>query len=175
MKYRYRTPRPARPNEIDGVDYHFVTNIEFEALIAADVFLEHAKVFGHNHYYGTSRDSVLARLQAGVDVILEIDWQGARQVRSWQPECCSIFILPPSLASLRQRLQARAQDSEQVIDQRMKTAVEEITHYDEFDYLIVNDDFETALTALRSIFIANRLRLAPQRQRQRRLLQALLS
>ena len=171
------TTRPPRPGERDGVDYHFVSAPEFSRLREADAFLECAQVFGHDHYYGTSRRSVGARLEAGFDLILEIDWQGARQVRQAMAEgaCCSVFILPPSLAALEQRLRGRGQDSDEVIARRMAAAVQEMSHYGEFDFLIVNDDFDHALQALRSVFIANRQRLPAVRRRQGELLNALLS
>ncbi|HXH03342.1 MAG TPA: guanylate kinase [Candidatus Competibacteraceae bacterium] len=167
------TTRAPRPNEQDGVHYHFVDLPTFERLIAEGVFLEYARVF--DHYYGTSCHTVEARLAQGVDVILEIDWQGARQVRQRMPGCQSIFILPPSLEILRERLVKRGEDSPAVIERRMRDAVSELSHYAEFDYLVVNDDFEHALAALRAIFIANRQRRAVQILRQRRLLAALLA
>ncbi|MDQ2696589.1 MAG: guanylate kinase [Pseudomonadota bacterium] len=167
------TTRPPRPGEQDGVHYHFVDAAAFESLVRQGVFLEHARVY--DRYYGTSRQTVLERLAAGVDVILEIDWQGARQVRAQLPACRSIFILPPSREILRQRLHGRGQDSAAVIDRRMAQAVDEIAHYREFDYLVVNDDFAAALDALRAIFIANRHLQPAQALRQRRLIQALLS
>ena len=169
------TTRAPRPGERDGVDYYFVTEADFRSLIEQDLFLEYAQVFGHDYYYGTNREVVLQRLRVGIDVILEIDWQGARQVRSLMPESCAIFILPPSLSTLRQRLLGRAQDSSVVIEQRMAAAVREMSHYDEFDYLIINDEFANALTALQAIFVANRQRKAVQKVRQAELLRALLS
>lgn len=166
------TTRPPRPGERDGVNYHFVDEAAFEALVREDAFLEHARVY--DQHYGTRRETVLERLCAGVDVILEIDWQGARQVRSRMPDCRTIFILPPSRQTLRQRLRHRG-DPERVIERRMAAAVAEMSHYAEFDYLIVNDDFDAALDALRSIFIANRQRCAEQLRRQPELFRALLS
>lgn len=167
------TTRPPRPGEQPGVHYHFVDEDTFRSMIREGVFLEHARVF--NNFYGTSRHAVMERLKAGVDVILEIDWQGAQQVRAVIPESRSIFILPPSRDALRQRLKNRAQDADAVIEQRMQTAVSEMTHYREFDYLVVNNDFSAALEALRAIFIANRQRCDIQVLRRRELLQALLS
>lgn len=168
------TTRAARPGEQEGQDYYFVSVDEFKALIEADIFLEHAKVF--DHFYGTSRAAVLSRLQAGIDIILEIDWQGARQVRERMrmPDCQSIYILPPSLDVLRNRLQARGQDSAAVIERRMGDAVDEMRHYDEFDYLIINDDFNRSLEAMRAIFLANRHRCHNQIAREQVLLQNLL-
>ncbi len=167
------TTRPSRPGERDGVDYYFVDAATFQALVQTGVFLEYAQVF--DYCYGTSRHAVAERLRSGLDVILEIDWQGARQVRARAPEACSIFILPPSRETLRQRLEQRGQDDEAVIERRMRDAVAEISHYDEFDYLVVNDDFERALAALQAIFIARRQRRDCQLRRQHELIQALLS
>ncbi len=167
------TTRPPRPGEQDGVHYHFVPLATFEAMIAAGAFLEHAQVFG-NHY-GTSRAGVLSILQAGRDVILEIDWQGARQVREQMPCCPSIFILPPSRNALRQRLAGRGQDSPEVIAGRMEAALDELSHYAEFDYLVINDEFSMALTELRAILIAPRLLRGAQLERHPELIRALLS
>lgn len=167
------TTRPRRPGEQEGVDYRFVDPDTFQSMVKEGVFLEYAQVF--NHFYGTSRHVVTERLKSGIDVVLEIDWQGARQVRALIPESLAIFILPPSKETLRQRLKSRAQDDNAVIEQRMQAAVSEISHYNEFDYLIVNDDFNVALEALRAIFIANRQRRDKQVLRQGELLQALLT
>ncbi len=167
------TTRPRRPGEQDGVHYHFVDDAGFQDLVDRGVFLEYADVFGNR--YGTSRDAVLERLELGADVVLEIDWQGARQVRSRIPGCRSVFLLPPSLEALRNRLKARGQDDPVVIERRMKAAVAEISHYQEFDDLIVNDDFDAALDALRSIFVANRQRREIQILRQRELIRGLLA
>ena len=167
------TTRSPRPGEQTGVDYHFVDDKTFHSLVKQDLFLEHARVF--DHYYGTGRLTVLERLQAGVDVILEIDWQGARQVRSLMPGTRSIFILPASLNSLRQRLINRGQDSDAVIDRRMRDAVREMSHYNEFEYLIINDKFQEALECLRTIFIANRQLREAQMLRHKELLESLLS
>jgi len=166
------TTRAPRPGERDGVNYHFVDTAAFEALINAGVFLEYARVF--DHYYGTSRDSVLAQLATGVDVILEIDWQGARQVRELA-DCQSVFILPASREVLRQRLIHRGQDTPQVIERRMQDAVREMSHYHEFDYVVINDDFQNALESLRAVLIANRQRQPRQSIRHRQLLATLLS
>lgn len=167
------TTRPPRPGEEDGAHYHFVTDPTFEAMRAEGAFLEHARVFGNR--YGTSRAAVEARLAAGLDVILEIDWQGARQVRALAPASATVFILPPSRETLRQRLAGRGQDSPETIERRMAAALDELSHYAEFDYLVVNDQFSAALEALRSIVIANRQRREAQLTRQRELLTALLS
>ena len=157
------TTRVPRPGEQDGVDYHFTDKAEFERLVEAGEFLEYAQVF--DNYYGTRRATVEAELQAGHDVILEIDWQGARQVASAAPEAVKVFILPPSATALRERLTARGQDSEDVIERRMRDAISEMSHYDEYHYLIFNDEFETAVDDLRTVFVSRRLRLEPQRRR----------
>ncbi len=167
------TTRPPRPGEQDGDHYHFTSPTVFEAMIAEGAFLEYAEVFGN--YYGTSRVETEAKLAAGLDLILEIDWQGARQVRRLLPDSLSIFILPPSREALRHRLSNRAQDHPEVIDRRMASSLDELSHYAEFDYLVINDDFTVALDALRAILIGNRQRRAIQQERQCKLLQALLS
>ncbi|MDS4020417.1 MAG: guanylate kinase [Candidatus Competibacter sp.] len=167
------TTRPPRPGERDGEHYHFIPLAVFEAMVAEGAFLEHAQVFGNR--YGTSRAAVLSQLQVGLDVILEIDWQGGRQVRALMPDSSSIFILPPSREALRQRLAGRGQDSLEVIERRMAASLNELSHYAEFDYLVINDDFATALETLRAIVIANRQRRVTQLERQRELLRALLS
>ncbi|MFV3316181.1 MULTISPECIES: guanylate kinase [Pseudomonas] len=166
------TTRAMRPGETHGVNYHFVVHEEFKALIAQGDFLEHAEVFGN--FYGTSRSALQETLDQGFDLILEIDWQGAQQVRKLMPEALSIFILPPSQEALRQRLDGRGQDSEEIIAGRMKEAVSEMVHYNEFDYVIVNDDFEDALEDLKSVFRSNRLLLKKQQQRHGELLKQLV-
>ena len=143
------TTRAARPGEVDGVHYHFVGEREFETLIAAGAFLEHAWVF--DRYYGTSREAVRSKLARGCDVVLDIDWQGARQVREAFGDTVSVFILPPSMDTLRSRLVGRGQDAAETIGSRMRAARSEIAHYDEFDHVVVNDDFERTLAALRTI------------------------
>jgi guanylate kinase len=160
------TTRKPRSQERDGEHYHFVTPDEFNRLVAAGEFLENAQVF--DNYYGTSRAGVEALRNAGHDVILEIDWQGAQQVRKAQPDCRSIFILPPSRAELESRLRNRKTDSEQVIARRLQDAVTDMSHYAEFDYVVVNDDFERAAAELLAIlrgggtgFAAGRPALAP--------------
>lgn len=154
------TTRPMRPGEQDGVNYHFVSSTEFQELIRKNTFLEHAKVF--NHEYGTSRAWVEQQLKQGRDVILEIDWQGAQQIRKNFKQCVSIFILPPSRDALRDRLLNRAQDNSQVIELRMAQAINEMSHYHEFDYLIINDVFENALFDLKAIIRSRRLLLPMQ-------------
>lgn len=167
------TTRPMRPREQQGVDYHFVDQARFDALRDSGVFLEHAEVFGH--CYGTSRAWVMERLQQGIDVILEIDWQGKRQIAQSFPEAVSIFVLPPSRAVLEQRLRARGQDGDEVIARRMQAATNEISHWNEFDYLVLNDDFQTAVVDMQALFRARRLRRELQGARLQRLLAELLA
>ena len=143
------TTRSARPGEKDGVHYHFIDEPAFVDLIGKNALLEHAEVFGHR--YGTGREAVEQLLREGFDVLLDIDWQGARQIRKSFPSCCTIFILPPSMDTLRSRLGRRGQDSEDIIEARMREARAEISHSSEFDYLIINDDFDKALADLQSI------------------------
>jgi guanylate kinase len=154
------------------VDYHFVSKAEFETMVAAGQFLEHAQVF--DNFYGTSRVAVAEQLEAGRDVILEIDWQGARQVRHAAPQAVGVFILPPTRETLRERLTARGQDSEQVIERRMRDAISEMSHYGEYHFLIFNDDFEQAVAELQALFVARRLRREAQEQRNAAGLRALL-
>ena len=167
------TTRPMRPGEEQGQHYHFVNRDEFQSMVAKGDFLEHAQVF--DNYYGTSRSYVERELDKGHDVILEIDWQGAAQVRAAMPDSQSIFILPPSLDSLQERLEKRAQDDDDVIARRMRDAVSEMSHYDEYDYLIINDDFYKALDDLCSVFIAQRMRTPMQVRMQADLLSGLLT
>jgi len=143
------TTRAPRPGEVEGLHYHFVDDLTFTRMIAENAFLEHAQVFDNR--YGTGRDAVRLKLAAGYDVILDIDWQGARQIRGNFPDCCTIFILPPSLEVLRNRLANRGQDSMEVIERRMKDARAEISHWSEFDFVIINDDFDETLADLQSI------------------------
>lgn len=143
------TTRRARPGEVDGQHYHFVSAAEFEALRDDGQFVEHARVF--DHWYGTSYRAIVTQLEPGRDVLLDIDWQGARQVSDRFPDCCSIFVIPPSLEILRERLTRRAQDSADVIERRMRDARAEISHWDEFDHVVINDDFDTALEQLLDI------------------------
>jgi guanylate kinase len=167
------TTRKMRPGEVDGVDYFFLDNDEFIKMVGAGDFIEHAQVF--NHFYGTSAAQIMERLQLGIDVVLDIDWQGAKQIKSAFPDAVSIFVIPPSLSELKQRLMNRQQDNEAIISKRMHCAQDELTHYCEFDYLIVNDDFEKAAAELSAIVVANRLRILRQAQQQRQLLSFLLS
>lgn len=166
------TTRPMRPGEHDGVNYHFIDAASFRAMLERAEFLEHAQVFGN--LYGTSRVWVEQQLASGTDVILEIDWQGAQQVKRLMPQTRAIFILPPSSATLRQRLTARGQDDNAVIDARMAEAVEEMSHYIESDYLIVNQDFETALAQLQAIVDCQRLRTSRRQEELAGLLHELL-
>ena len=153
------TTRVPRPGERQGVDYHFVSEDEFAHLVAADAFLEHARVFGNR--YGTARAAVEALLRAGKDVIFDIDWQGARRIKALMPEARSVFILPPSREELERRLAARGQDPPEVIERRMHEAVAEMRHYPEFDYAIVNDRFEAALADLRAIVSGEAAKVRP--------------
>ena len=167
------TTRPRRSLEVDGENYHFVDTATFEAMLRENAFLEHARVFGN--YYGTSGHWVDAQLAAGLDVILEIDWQGAQQVRRLRPDACGIFILPPSAATLEQRLRNRGQDDEAVIARRLSAAREEMSHYGEFDYLVINDVFDIAAHDLLAIFRSQRLRTDREDAGRTALLQALLA
>lgn len=167
------TTRAKRPAEIDGVDYFFVDADKFTQMIHANAFVEHAQVFGH--FYGTSKAQIEERLIRGIDVVLDIDWQGAEQIKRIFETAVGIFIIPPSLSALRERLEARSQDCDEVILERMHRAQDELSHYGSFDYLIVNDDFAFAADELKSIVTANRLRMARQVEKQRKLLSFLLS
>lgn len=167
------TTRPMRSGESHGIDYFFVTVNQFKEMIDRQAFLEHAQVF--DNFYGTAQQTVEDNLALGLDVILEIDWQGAQQVRKMLPDSVSIFILPPSISVLRQRLQSRGQDNADTIARRMADAVTEMSHYPEFDYLIVNDDFALALNQLKSIITANRLLQNRQQSLLAPLLQDLLN
>ena len=167
------TTRIIRPGETDGVNYHFVDQSIFLAMLEQTAFLEHAKVF--DNYYGTSQQWFKETLAKGLDVILEIDWQGAAQVRKLMPEAVAIFILPPSKIALEQRLTGRGQDSQEIIDKRMSEAQNEMSHYVEADYLVINDDFNAALTELAAIFIAQRNTQSNQQLTRQMLLKELLS
>ncbi|GAB3748777.1 guanylate kinase [Lysobacter olei] len=167
------TSRQPRPGERHAEHYHFVSKDEFEAMVAAGDFFEHALV--HGDWKGTARQSVEPQLNAGKDVLLEIDWQGARQVRDKVPGAVSVFILPPSREALEQRMRNRGQDSEAVIQQRLAAAREEMSHYGEFDYVIVNEHFAVAVDEMCSVFTASRLRREQQVARHGRLITALLS
>lgn len=162
------TTRSMRPGEVNGQDYFFVSTAEFDTMLAQHAFLEHASVY--DNCYGTSRHNVATILSHGQDVILEIDWQGAQQVKKLLPDSIAIFIFPPSIEVLRQRLQARGQDTEAIINRRMRDAIMEMRHYQEFDYLVVNDDFQQAFLQIQSIITTYRL----LRERQRYKLQPLL-
>jgi len=151
------TTRAMRPGEQDGVHYHFTDVVRFEKMVEEGIFLEYAKVF--DNYYGTSQKALEDRLSQGEDVILEIDWQGAQQVRKLMPYGISVFILPPSRGELEKRLNARGQDSAEVIARRMQDATADMAHYVEFDYVIINDDFDEATQQLRAIVLAQRQRL----------------
>lgn len=155
------TTRAPRPGEIDHVSYHFITNEEFEKLIERNAFYEYAHVF--DHYYGTSREIVKQWLNEGKDVLLDIDWQGARQIRRQTPDAKGIFIVPPSLEELNRRLVTRATDAPEVIEKRMSKAISEISHYNEYDYVIVNDDFDESLLNMRSIILSNRQKMDKQK------------
>ncbi len=165
------TTRECRPGEVDGVNYNFTNKTDFVEKISEGAFLEHAQVFGN--FYGTSQAWVEQTLATGTDVILEIDWQGAEQIRK-QIDCCSIFILPPSLSALEQRLSGRGQDSEEIITQRMAEAQAEISHYAAADYLVINDNFDLALQELMAIIMSQRCLSRLQQQKHQRLLAELL-
>lgn len=167
------TTRGQRPGELDGVHYHFSQKEDFLALVQQGGFIEYAEVFGN--YYGTAQTTVKQQLAKGHDVLLEIDWQGAKQVRKLFPESQQIFILPPSQFDLRQRLSNRGTDSVEVIEHRLSCAVEDMQQYLNFDYLIINDDFNKALHDLESVIIANRLRLSQQANRHQELIQQLIT
>jgi len=157
------TTRAPRPGEQDGREYHFVDLAEFERMAARQAFLESAQV--HGNRYGTSREWVEAQMATGQDIVLEIDWQGAAQVRRLMSGVVSVFILPPSLAELESRLRGRAEDGEEVIRRRLAAAPGEIAHYVEFDYVIINEDFNSAAQDLQAIVRAERLKLNRQRAR----------
>ncbi|HLF66784.1 MAG TPA: guanylate kinase [Gammaproteobacteria bacterium] len=157
------TTRPQRPGETDGINYFFINEDQFRQMIENGEFLEYARVFGR--YYGTSHQWVTEALKKGIDVILEIDWQGMQQITALIPESISIFILPPSLENLKDRLVKRDQDKDHIIQERMADVQETISHVYEFDYVVVNDDFTRALHDLELIVEANRLRQKQQTQR----------
>ena len=157
------TTRVKRDGETHGQEYFFVSIDEFQQMVQQDDFLEHAQVF--DNFYGTSKSAVLKRIAEGVDVILEIDWQGARQVREAIPEAITVFILPPSIEELENRLKGRGQDSDETIQRRMNDALSEISHYNEYDFVIINDDFQAALGELKTVMISQRLRLDRQQEK----------
>jgi len=152
------TTRAPRPGEQHGVHYYYVTREDFDRMVANEEFVEHATVFGNS--YGTSKQAIEDQIKSGKSVILDIDWQGARAIKKWWPEAVSIFILPPSRVALRERLTNRQQDSQEIIDRRMHEAVAEMSHYSEFDHLVMNDEFDAALADLKAI-----LRGEPERVR----------
>jgi guanylate kinase len=166
------TTRKRRPNETNGEDYYFISRAEFQKKIAASDFLEYAEIY--HHYYGTCKKWVLEQLKSGVDVVLEIDWQGAHQIKCQFPDSVSIFILPPSLSVLQHRLYNRRQDTDSSIKQRLALAQSEIRHYTEFDYLVLNDDLEKAVAALEHIILGARCRQAIQSTKYHNLLEDLL-
>jgi len=167
------TTRPPRPGEQYGRHYYFVERAEFEREVAEGIFLEHAEV--HGNLYGTSRTTVAGLLAQGRDVLLEIDWQGAQQIRASKPDCVSVFILPPSRAELERRLRGRGSDAPEVIERRLHNSRGEIAHAHEFDYIIVNDRFEDALGDLRAVVHAVRLRTGLQSRRHEALIAELLA
>jgi guanylate kinase len=167
------TTRNKREGEKEGEHYHFVSREQFEGMMADDAFLEHAEVYGN--FYGTSREWVEKTLAQGNSVILEIDWQGAQQIRQHFPKSMSIFILPPSREALEKRLRARQQDDEGTIQRRMQALQNEVVHYDEFDYLMVNDDFDYALDELKQVAHSEKTQAADDRQAYMDLVKSLLA
>lgn len=167
------TTRAKREGEREGVDYYFIDADEFHSLETQHIFLEHACVFGH--HYGTSRAWVEAQLSAGLDVLLEIDWQGAEQVRKLMPGCIGIYILPPSKQALRARLADRRQDDQETINLRMSESQKEMSHYNRYDYLLINDEFDSTLDQLKAIVVARRARLKPQSEKNKQLIAELLA
>lgn len=167
------TTREMRPGERDGVDYFFINETQFLEMVSTGAFVEHAQVF--NYHYGTSFEQIEERLQSGIDVVLDIDWQGAQQIKKRFLDAVGVFVVPPSLEILKTRLQTRQRDNEKIIHERMLRAQDELSHFAEFDYLIVNDDFEKAAHELQAIVTAHRLRVARQTQEQQKLLSFLLS
>jgi guanylate kinase len=165
------TTRPMRPGEVDGRDYHFVSREQFQQMLEQGEFLESAEVY--ENYYGTSQTWINRMMESGKDILLEIDWQGAAQVRRIFPAALGVFILPPSLQALQQRLQGRGQDSAEVIARRMEAAREDISHVGEFDYAIINDEFDVAVDDLRAVFRAERLKIDRQLARHRDLISML--
>ena len=166
------TTRPMRPDDQEGEDYHFVDEPTFQRMVEQRAFVEHAEVFGH--HYGTSRQWLMDQLAAGTDVILEIDWQGARLIKQIFHDACLVNILPPSMAVLEQRLMQRNQDSKETVRRRMGEAFSEMSHCHEFDYLIINDEFEQAVAALQSIVVAQRSRVPVMMQKHEKLLAELI-
>jgi len=167
------TTRKPRSQEVDGRDYHFIGKEQFQDMIASDQFLEHAQVF--DNFYGTGIKTVIDALEQGQDLLLEIDWQGAQQVRRRLPECCSVFILPPSRSALEQRLRHRSTDTNEVIERRLRDSVTELSHWNEFDHVVVNDDFGRALTDLEAIVQGRPANTSPKLPAITRLAASLLS
>ncbi|MCZ6870450.1 MAG: guanylate kinase [Gammaproteobacteria bacterium] len=167
------TTRPQRGAEQNGRDYQFIDVPTFEHMLEQGEFLEHAEVFGH--YYGTSGSWVRGQLDAGLDVVLEIDWHGAQQVRHALPESVAVFVLPPSRKALKERLKARGEDDRQVIEERLKSAISEMAHYVEYDYLIVNEDFDQAVERFLAVVVAQRQHIGSQQMLLAPLLRELLS
>ncbi len=167
------TTRPRRAGEVDGTDYFFVDADAFDGMVAEGAFLEHARVF--DHQYGTSRRAVEDKLFTGRDVLLEIDWQGARQIREAVAGAVSIFVLPPSREALEDRLRDRGQDADEIIARRMAAAIDEMRHYDEADYLVVNDDFAEALADLQAVIRSGRICRSRQAADRAELIRALLA
>ncbi len=167
------TTRAMRPGEVDGIDYHFVEPAVFQKITDEGGFVEQAQVF--DNFYGTAEATVRESLDTGQDLVLEIDWQGARQVRQRFPDCVSIFVAPPSLEALQSRLAGRGQDAPEIVARRMRDAQSELSHYPEYDYLVVNDRFDQALLELTAIVAAERLRLVRQAERHRQALSEMLA
>ncbi|OFZ97080.1 MAG: guanylate kinase [Betaproteobacteria bacterium RBG_19FT_COMBO_58_11] len=167
------TTRAPRPGEVDGVNYHFVSMDDFMAMLNRGDFLESAEVYGNR--YGTSQRWIEAQVATGVDILLEIDWQGAAQVRKLMPQAISIFVLPPSPVALRERLTGRGQDSEQIIAGRLAAAREDMSHVSEFDYVIINDDFTAAAADLQAVVRASRLTLSKQMAKNGALIESLFA
>lgn len=167
------TTRAPRPGETDGIHYHFSDVEEFKALVAEDGFYEWAEVFGN--YYGTSKQAIQQQLDQGIDVFLDIDWQGAQQMRKLVDDVISIFILPPSRDELERRLNKRGQDSSEVIAKRMAQAESEMSHFDEYDFLLINDDFECTLKQFESVVLSHRVRTANQQAKHTNLINELLA
>tara|TARA_R110000868_G_scaffold147070_1_gene368229 strand:+ start:1747 stop:2373 length:627 start_codon:yes stop_codon:yes gene_type:complete len=167
------TTRQMRPGEVTGVNYNFVSDSEFKELLDRNLFLEHAKVYDHR--YGTSKLWVENQLAKGVDVILDLDWQGARSIKHIFPKCVNVYLLPPSIKELKARLENRGQDSQEIIQKRIKMAKDDISHYNEFDYVIVNDSFDKAIHDMQAILDSLRLKNDIQKIKQAKLLQQLLA
>lgn len=166
------TTREIRDKEIDDVNYHFISESEFNTMIQLNLFLEYAKVFGN--YYGTSKDWVYETLESGKDVILELDWQGALQVKKIIPSAVTIFILPPSKKALEERLIARKRDSKKIISERLEKSCEEISYYKDYEYLIINNDFDVAVQEIEAVIQSSRLKTKVRQEKEQKLLDSLL-